>query len=210
MRGRRSVKVVAALALCLGSLCVIGGVAGAASGMSAAIGMEPAAAQPGGEVEVIGLDFPTGQAVELEVATAAGPALLAIVTVAEGGYFRHPVTLPADAPGGAWELRATAADGTTAVHAFQAGPAQAMVGPVAPRADSAPEATTTQGNSASDIVVMLIIAFLIAAVGGAIAYAWYQTHGALRQPGMGAGDDPIWSNAGDEPIWSAASFDTSR
>jgi hypothetical protein len=81
--------------------------------------------------------------------------------------------------------------------------------PVAPPTDVAPETTTPQGNSASDIIVMLIIAFLIAAVGGALTYAWYQTHGALRQPGMGAGDDPIWSNAGDEPIWSAATLDTS-
>jgi hypothetical protein len=59
-------------------------------------------------------------------------------------------------------------------------------------------------------MVMLTFALLIAAVGGALAYAWYLTHDGARQPGMGAGDDPIWSNAGDEPIWSGATLDTSR
>jgi hypothetical protein len=105
---------------------------------------------------------------------------------------------------------ASAADGTMAAPAFEAESASIIVEPGAPPADVEPETTTPQGNSASDIIVMLIIAFLIAAVGGALAYAWYQTHGALRQPGMGAGDDPIWSNAGDEPIWSAATLDASN
>jgi hypothetical protein len=196
--------------LSIGLLCLMGGVASADSGLPATLGMEPATAGPGAQVEVSGLDFPAGESVDLQVATSAGPVHLATVTVADGGYFRQPVTLPADAPTGAWELRATAADGTTAVHVFETGPAPIIAEPAAPPADTASATTTPVGNSPTDIMVMLTFALLIAAVGGALAYAWYLTHDGSRQPGMGAGDDPIWSNAGEEPIWSAATLDAPR
>jgi hypothetical protein len=193
------------LALSVVLLCLISGVASATSGLPATLGMEPAAAGPGALVEVTGLDFPAGQAVDLQIATSAGPEHLASLTVAEGGYFRQPVTLPADVRM-ASGLRAIAADRTTAVP--PSGRVRADAAEPAPRRQHA--RTATRPGIAADIIVMLIIAFLIAAVGGALAYAWYQTHGALRQPGMGAGDDPIWSNAGDEPIWSPATLDASH
>ena len=90
--------------------------------------------------------FPAGETVELQVTTPAGPVHLATLDVAEGGYFRQAVTLPADAPAGFWELRATAADGATAVHVFEAGTAPAAVEPVAPATEAASAPASRPGQ----------------------------------------------------------------
>ena len=185
----------------MAALLVMASAAVAASGLPA-VSMDPASAEPGSEVEVTGLDFPSGQAVELQLTTTSGPVHLATLTTEEGGYFRQSVTLPTDVAPGPWELRATAPNGMVAVHSFEAGNAPPAVHPADEAAGdpatettvaTATDQTTPRGNSAADIMVMLVFAVLIAAVGGAFVFAWNQTHGSTRQPGMGAGDDPIWS-----------------
>ena len=194
----------------MAALLVMASAAVAASGLPATVSMDPASAEPGSEVEVTGLDFPSGQAIELQLTTISGPVHLATVTTEEGGYFRQSVTLPTDVAPGPWELRAIAPNGMVAVHSFEAGTAPAAVHPVDEAAGdpatetagdpatettvaTATDQTTPRGNSAADIMVMLVFAVLIAVVGGAFVFAWNQTHGSTRQPGMGAGDDPIWS-----------------
>jgi hypothetical protein len=73
--------------------------------------------------------------------------------------------------------------------------------------------------SGNDIIVVLVLALLVVSVGSALAYARRVIAGPARQPGMGTGDDPIWSHAsgddaawdwvvGDDPAWSRASGDT--
>jgi hypothetical protein len=195
-------------ALVLGSLYLMIPATVAASGLPATITMRPSVAGPGEEVEVAGLDFPSGDVVDLQITTADGTVYLGTLDVAEGGYFRQTVTLPADAPPGFWELRAASPDGTTAVHVFESSGPPAAVPPAAPPAETTTAPAASSGNSASDIIVMLTFALLLAAVGGALAYAWYLAHGGDRQPGMAAGDDPIWSNAGEAPIWNAVNVDT--
>jgi hypothetical protein len=200
MRERRTM-VASVLMLVVGLSVATASAALAASGLPATISMEPATAGPGETVEVAGLDFPAGGAVDLQATTPAGRVHLATVEVADGGYFRQSVTLPADGPPGFWELRATTADGVTAALVFEAVTPPGAVEPAAPVTEVASQPAAAQGNSPADIMVMLIIALLIAAVGGALVFAWQQTRAASRQPGMGAGDDPIWSGA---------NFDTPR
>jgi len=103
------------------------------------------------------------------------------------------------------------------VHVFQAGEAPLPVVADEGVVEEAP-ATSSGGNSPADIMVLLVFAFLIAAVGGAGAYVWHQTRTGGAQPGMARGEDPIWSGAGeggqaslgaaDEPIWSPAHSDS--
>jgi hypothetical protein len=180
------------LALVIVALLVTPFVAVAASGLPPTISLAPESAAAGSVVEVTGLDFPAGQPVEVQVTTTAGVATLATVTTEEGGYFRQAVTLPADAPPGFWELRATAPDGSVAVHMFEAAPAAAVA------VEAPPQETSTSGNSLSDIVVMLIFALVIAGVGGGIWYVWYMSRLGDRQPGMSLGEDPIWSSGHTE------------
>ena len=210
MRERRERTLAPGMLLAMAALLVMASTAVAASGLPATVSMDPASAEPGSEVEVTGLDFPSGQAIELQLTTTSGPVHLATVTTEEGGYFRQSVTLPTDVAPGPWELRAIAPNGMVAVHSLEAGTAPAAVHPADEAAGdpatettgdpatestvaTATDQTTPRGNSAADIMVMLVFAVLIAAVGGAFVFAWKQTHGSTRQPGMGAGDDPIWS-----------------
>ena len=218
MRERRQTLLPTVLALTFVALLVTPIAAMAASGLPATVAMNPESAGPGTTVEITGLDFPSGQPVELQLTTTAGPVHLATATTADGGYFRQAVTLPADAPPGFWELRATGSDGSVAVHIFEAGEvAPTLVGDTATTGGETVGAAAS-GNSAADIVVMLVIALLIASVGGGIAYVWHQSKVGDEQPGMSAGEDPIWSGADDpaeattepmnaateDPIWSAA------
>lgn len=182
----------------------------AASGLPATITMLPEEAGPGASVEITGLDFQPNQTVDLQLTTTAGPVELGTATTVEGGYFRQAVTLPADAPIGYWEVRATDADGSVAVHLFESVEAAA---PAAAETVSS-EAEAAGGNSAGDLIVMLVFALLIAGVGGGVAYVVYQNRVGSRQPGMSAGADPIWSSsaaladpeatATEEPTWIAA------
>jgi len=56
--------------------------------------------------------------------------------------------------------------------------------------------------SVNDIIVVLVITLLVASVGGALVHARHVTRGDARQPGMGSGEDPIWSRiADDDPAW---------
>lgn len=195
MRERRHLPLTAVL-LALVSLLVTPVIATASSGLPATITMRPAAAGPGSTVEVTGIDFPADQLVEVQLSTSAGSSDLAVVMASDDGYFRSFVPLPSDTPSGLWELRAVALDGTTASHAFDA--ASAAVVDAARAVNLSAEASLVgrSGNSSTDIMVMLVLAVLLAAVGGAAAYAWREVHSEGRQPGMGAGDDPIWSLAG--------------
>ncbi len=193
MRVRRQTLLPTVLALAFAALLATPIVALAASGLPATVTMSPESAGPGSTVEVTGIDFPASQFIELQLDTAAGSSDLAVFVSAEGGYFQEFVTLPADVPPGAWELRAIALNGSQATYGFQA------VGGVVTDA-SAPQAITAEagltvsgGNSSSDIVVMLVIAVMLAAVSGGAAYAWREVHANGAQPGMGTADDPIWN-----------------
>lgn len=199
-----SVLALAFTALLVAPIAVL-----AASGLPATITMLPEQAGPGASVEVTGLDFAPDQAVELRLTTTAGPVDLGTATTVDGGFFRQSVTLPTDAPIGYWELRATGADGSVAVHLFESVDATPLAG-----AEVTPAvAPAAGGNSVGDIVVMLVFALLIAGVGGGVAYVVYQNRVGSSQPGMSAGADPIWSgsaastdpevSATEEPAWIA-------
>jgi hypothetical protein len=166
----------------------------AASGLPATITMTPTESGPGSSVEIVGLDFPGSQAIELQLTTTAGPLHLGTATTEEGGYFRHALTLPSDVAPGFWELRATAPDGAVAVHIFEATVAGSASAPIAP------EAVVSESGGSSfataDLLVVLVLLLLVGGVGGAAAFVWYQTHRRDNvQPGMGAGDDPIWGGS---------------
>ena len=209
MRARREalIPVLALVALLLTPAAVF-----AASGLPASVAMEPAAAGPGSIVEVTGIDFPAGKLVEVKLGSAADDRDLAILIADENGYFRTFATLPDDVPAGAWVLRAVSLDGTTAGHAFDASTAEVVDASLGLVAGAEASLSGGRGNSSTDILVMLILAVLMAVLGGGAAYAWREVHGATAQPGMGAGDDPIWSVAGasdaslqvtasDAPAW---------
>lgn len=201
------------LALTVAALLVAPMAASAASGLPASVTMAPEAAGPGASIEVTGLDFPSNQAVDLQLTTTAGPVHLGTATTVDDGYFRQAFTLPQDAPAGYWELRATASDGSVAVHLFESSAAVQL----AAAADTASgTVASSSGNSAGDIMVMLVFALLSAGVGGGAFYVYYQSKLAGVQPGMSDGADPIWSGAAteadtdpsatatDEPTWTAA------
>jgi|GEM_PF-4302496 len=220
MRERLQTLLPSVLALTLVTLLYAPVATLASSGLPATITMYPEAAGPGELVEITGLDFPGGTAVELQLTTTAGTVHLASATTAPGGDFRELVTLPADAAGGHWELEARAADGSIAAFAFDTS-GSAPVAVAAGTAEGAAEGTaaaTTSGNSTSDIVVMLVIAVVLGAVAIAGMFAWRQVRDGGPQAGMGAGDDLIWSGdaseaapeltATDEPFWKAAQSET--
>jgi hypothetical protein len=170
----------------------------ASSGLPPTITMDPAAAGPGSVVEISGIDFPAKQLVEVQLDSAAGRTDLALIVTSDAGYLRAFVQLPADLEAGSWELRATALDGSSASHAFDAASAQTVDASGASPASAEAGLSVRRGNTGSDIMVMLILAVLLAAVGGGAAYAWREVHGERVQPGMGAGSDPIWSLAGSD------------
>ena len=176
--------------------------ASAAAGLSPSISIDPADAGPGSSVDVIGLDFPAGQVVDLQLTTVEGEVRLSTATIESGGFFRETVALPAEFPAGFWELRAIAPDGSVAVHLFDAGVASSGAAAAALADATIPSegaAATAGGNSAADILVMLVIALLIAGIGGGAVLAWYQVHRDDEQPGMSTGQDPFWSGAHSEP-----------
>jgi hypothetical protein len=211
MRERRQILLPTVLALTFVALLVTPIAAMAASGLPATITMNSESAGPGATVEVTGLDFPANTAVELQLTTADGAAPIGTATTADGGYFREVLTLPANAPAGTWQIEASAPDGSNATLAFTVAAAELV-------SSDAAAVVASEGNSLADIVVMIIIAGLIAAVGGGILYVWNQSKVGDAQPGMSTGADPIWSGQAskgqepeatstDEPVWKTARSD---
>lgn len=170
----------------------------AASGLPPTITMVPDAAGPGSVVEVSGIDFPARQLVEIQLDSAAGRSDLAVLMTTEEGYFRSFVELPADITAGSWELRATALDGSSAGYAFDAASAATVDATGAAGSNVEAGLSVRRGNSGTDIMVMLVLAALLAAIGGGAAYAWREVRGEHVEPGMAAGSDPIWSLAGSD------------
>lgn len=199
MRVTPHIPAPAVLMLALVALVVAPAIAAAQSGLPATVTLDPEAAEPGAVVEVIGIDFPGHEPITLELADETGAAELAVVTTVAGGYFRELVTLPVDVPAGAWELRASAPDGSVATHPFVVEPGADGAG--ASGADTAEAGLTTRrGNSGTDVMVMIIIGVMLGAIGAGGAYAWREVHSVSMQPGMAAGQDPIWSGrAAEEP-----------
>lgn len=198
MRERRQTTLPSVLALTFVALLVIPFSAQAASGLPATITMKPEAAGPGAQVEVVGLDFPAGQGIELQLTTTAGVVPLATTTAEEGGYFRQLLTLPADVAPGFWELRATGSNGAVAVHIFEAG----AVTPAAAAAVATASAGVADPGSSSagvNMLVLLVLLLLIGGIGSAAVFVYYQTHRSDQDPGMAAGDDPIWGGAPSDP-----------
>lgn len=172
----------------------------AASGLPPTITMTPQAAGPGSQVEVVGLDFPPGGQVDLLLTTTAGPVPLGSTVVEEAGYFRQSVVFPAELAPGFWELRATGPQAAVAVLIFEAlDPSVLASGAI--RADASASSDTlvrpTTPSSLIDpnLVVMAVLVLFAVGMASAGAFIWYQTHRKEGEPGMGAGDDPIWSGA---------------
>jgi hypothetical protein len=151
----------------------------------------------------VGLDFPAGQQVALQLTTTAGPVALGTTLVQEGGYFRQQVTLPSDIAPGYWELRATAPGGAVAVHIFEAldptrlatGDGLAATGDEGAVSTGPAEAPLVDPN----LVTILVLLLFGALLAGAATFVWLQTHQRRRQGDLPVGDDPIWSGAGGDP-----------
>jgi hypothetical protein len=60
---------------------------------------------------------------------------------------------------------------------------------VAPGAMAIPARVLTAG----DLVVLMALAFIVAALSATVILARREMRGPYRQPGMGAFDDPLWS-----------------
>ena len=196
MRERRRTPLPAVLALTFATLLALPIAASGASGLPATITMQPSAAGPGAEVQIVGIDFPGSQTVELRLTTTAGPVQLATATTEAGGYFRQQVTLPTDVAPGFWELRATGSDGTVAAHLFEARPAVAAQAAVEQSATAASPAGS--GPSGANLLVVLVLLLLVGGIGGTAAFVYYRIHRPGSDPGMAAGDDPIWAGASSD------------
>ena len=176
---------------------------------SSAISMYPETAGPGSTVEVSGTGFPSERVVEVQVLTPAGTIPLITATTTREGSFRQIVALPLGVAEGAWELQATAADGTTSSFPFVTSPDVTTAAAPAAAAEAAPAPT---GNTSGDIALMLIIAVVL----GGLAFGAMIVYRQLRDdapPGMGRGDDLIWGGgkaetpqqtATEQPHWEAA------
>jgi hypothetical protein len=195
MRERRLPLIPSVLASTLVALILTPMAAMAASGLASTITMSPESAGPGTAVEVVGIDFPGGQPVELQLTTLAGPVPLAQTTVQDGGYFRQNITFPADIAPGFWELRATAADGTAAVHIFEATGAVVTASIVEPTSGAQ---AAGSGSVDGTLITLIVLALLIGGIGGASFYVYKQIRHPHVDPGMAAGDDPIWAGATGE------------
>lgn len=210
MRTRLQTLLPSVLALTLVSL-LVAPVAVLAQSGAPAISMYPETAGPGSTVEITGIDFPPERVVEVQLATPDGTTPLTTATTSPQGDFRQILALPIGITEGAWELQATAADGTTSAYAFVTSPDAAVaVAPVA----TAPQdpATTAAGNSGNDIALMLIVAVVLGGVAFGVMVVYRQMR-ADTPPGMGRGDDLIWGGgsadgpartATDEPHWKDA------
>lgn len=208
MRTRLQTRLPSVLALTLVSLLLVPLATLAQSG-APAISMYPETAGPGSTVEVTGIDFPPERVVEVQVMTPDGTVPLTTATTSPEGAFRQIVALPIGAPDGAWELQATAADGTTSTFPFVTAGDVAVVADLA--ADTAPTEASA-GNSGGDIALMLIIGVVL----GIVAFAAMVVYRQVKDespPGMGKGDDLIWGGgtadgpaqtATEEPHWKAA------
>ncbi len=205
MRTRLQTLLPSVLALTLVSLLLVPLVATA---QSPAISMYPETAGPGSTVEIAGIDFPPGRVVEVQLATPDGAVPLTTATTSPEGDFRQILALPLGVTEGAWELQATAADGTTSTFGFVTSP-DAAVDVAAAEASTAAAAA---GNTSGDIALMLIVAVVLGglAVGGMVVYRQIRDE---SPPGMGKGDDLIWGGgkaetpektATEEPHWKSA------
>ncbi len=208
MRTRLQTLLPSVLALTVVSLLVIPLAAMAQSG-APAISMYPETAGPGSTVEITGIDFPPERVVEVQLATPDGTQPLTTATTGAEGDFRQILTLPLAITEGAWELRATAADGATSTFAFVTSPDAAVDAKPALSAAGSAATATPEGNSGSDTALMLIIAVVL----GGLALGVMVVYRQIRDqspPGMGKGDDLIWGGgspatpqqtATDEPHW---------
>jgi len=209
MRTRLPTLFSSVLALTLVALLSVPAVTMAAT---PTIAMYPETARPGSTVELTGTDFPPEHVVELQLVTPDGTSPLATTATGLEGGFRQILALPLSATEGAWEVRATAVDGTSSALTFTvaseavAGEPTAMVAP----AVAAEEAAS--GNTSGDIAVMLIIAVVLGGVAFGVMVVYRQMKDE-SPPGMGKGDDLIWGGgspagpeqtATEEPHWKAA------
>jgi hypothetical protein len=195
MREGRRLRIPTVLVLTVIAVAMFSFAAAAASGLPATITMRPASAGPGSVVEVVGLDFPAEQAVELQLTTTAGPVHLATAMTEAGGYFRQRVTMPRDVEPGFWELRATAANGVAAAQIFEASAPAAVVAPDAEAAgtNEAPVAAGT--SSGANLLVMFVLLFTFGAIALAATFVYYKVHHPEIDPGMSSAEDPIWGGA---------------
>ncbi len=115
MRTRLQYLCPAALALTFATLLLLPALTLAAS---PTISMYPEAARPGSTIELTGTGFPPDHVVELQLATPDGTSPLATTATGPDGGFRQILALPLSATEGAWEVRATAVDGTSAALTF--------------------------------------------------------------------------------------------
>ena len=207
MRTRLQTRLPSVLALTLVSLLLVPLTVVA---QSPAISMYPETAGPGSTVEIAGIDFPPERVVEVQLATPDGAVPLTTATTSPEGDFRQILALPLGVPEGAWELQATAADGTTSTFPFVTSPDAAV--DAAAAAQAATAAPAASGNSSGDIALMLIIAVVLGglAFGGLVVYRQIRDE---SPPGMGKGDDLIWGGgkaetpaetATEEPHWKAS------
>lgn len=194
MRSRTLPLLPSALALAFALVVALPIAAAAQSGLPATVSMYPAVAGPGDTVEVTGLDFPSDMTVVIELTTPAGKSTLATVATGSNGSFRELVALPAAAAEGAWSLSARSADGRahprydfTSGEVSTAAPADAADVTVAP----APVA----GETTADKMVLVLIALVLGVLATAVMYAYRLGQEDRRQPGMGTGDDLIWSGS---------------
>ena len=125
MRTRPQTLLPSVLALTLVSL-LAAPVAVLAQSGAPAISMYPETAGPGSTVEITGIDFPPERVVEVQLATPEGTTPLTTATTTADGDFRQILALPIGITEGAWELQATAADGTTSTFAFVTSPDAAV------------------------------------------------------------------------------------
>jgi hypothetical protein len=51
------------------------------------------------------------------------------------------------------------------------------------------------GLTMGDVVVLVTLGLIIATLSTIALFAWRELRGANREPGMAAGDDPLWSGA---------------
>jgi hypothetical protein len=189
----------------------------AQSGLPATISMYPAVAGPGDTVEVTGIDFPPGMTVVLALKTPSGKSTLATVASRSDGSFRELLDFPAGAREGTWTLSARSADGRAAYsYSFASGDASTVAPPAIPATDAVPVAAA--GETTTDKLVLVIIGLVLGVLATAALYAHRMVQEDRRQPGMGTGDDVIWSGSAsatdpesgheatavDEPHWKTA------
>lgn len=195
MREGRRLRLSSVLVLTVVAVVTVSFAAAAASGLPASITMRPASAGPGSAVEVVGLDFPAEQAVEIQLTTTAGPVHLATAMTEAGGYFRQRVTMPRDVEPGFWELRATATNGVAAAQIFEASAPAAVAAPDVAAVSTSEDPVPAGNNSGANLLVMFVLLFTFGAIVIAAAFVYYRLHHPETDPGMASAEDPIWGGA---------------